>query len=184
MKLNNKILTKSSTKCHHMVNGGFQSCIVSCVLSLCLTTAWLSSALHLQTHCMWCSHQPWAQGPFVICHDSVRNELMCLGLWKTSIERGQMMKELVCCGCQWHNKWLTNTHMMSTSLCNWVYVSTHNRRPAGVPKSGRAEDCVFFIYFAFGKQIVSVLMCNICSHCETLRPIWMTQLWSKSYPLH
>lgn len=105
MKLNNVMLTKSSTKCHHMVSGGSQSCIVSCVRGLFLTTAWLTSALHLQTRCMWCSHQPGPAKPqtqerFVICHDCVRNELMCLGLRKTSTERGGIMKELVCCGCQ------------------------------------------------------------------------------------
>ena len=104
MKLNNVMLTKSSTKCHHMVNGGSQSHIVSCVRSLFLTTAWLPSALHLQTQCMWRSRQrgpakPQTRERFVICHDCVQNELMCLGLWKVSIEEG-MMKETVCCGCQ------------------------------------------------------------------------------------
>lgn len=87
------MLTERSAKCHHMVNGGSESCIVSCVRSLFLTTAWLSSPLHLQTRCMWCSHQRdpaklQTEERFVICHDCVRNELMCLGLWKTSIEGG------------------------------------------------------------------------------------------------
>lgn len=93
MRLNNVILTKGSAKCHHMVNGGSQSSIVSCVYRMFMTTAWQSSALHFQIHWIWLSRQRGPAKPltlerFVICHKCVRSELMCLALWKTSTEGG------------------------------------------------------------------------------------------------
>lgn len=172
IKLNNILLTKSSTKCHHMVNDGSQSCIVSCVHSLFLTTAWLSLALHLQTHCMWCSHQPWAQGPFVICHDCVRNELMCLGLWKTSIER----RGGVICWRHWFVVGVSDTINGSQTLtwCPHLFVTglmlalttTSLRR---VPKCGGAEEGRFLtlhlastLFLTSTDGLVSLFILQLC----------------------
>ena len=86
MKLNNLMLTKSLAKCHHMVNGGSQSCIVSCVRTPFLTTAWFSSAfISKHTACGVPTHQhgptkPQTQEQFIICHDFVRNELDVFGV--------------------------------------------------------------------------------------------------------
>lgn len=159
MKLNNVMLTTSSTKCHHMVNGGSQSRIVSCVLRLFLTTAWLSSPLHLQTHCMWCSHQrgptkPRAQERFVIHHDCVRNEPMCLGLWKTSIERGRWWRN-------WFVVGVSDTTNGSQKLM-WHPHPFVNKFMLALTTTGTSDAKNWWdrgswtLFFAFGKQIISL----------------------------